>query len=107
MGKVGIYFLLFLNVEMEVWGLFFEVIYHLGWPGGGQNGQNCPNFIRDNPVGSNKKEKMLSKIGGKLDMLQETFRLFLCWDILVLARYEVRRKKFGQKVTNVHQMGDG
>ena len=62
---------------MEGWGLLFEVRYHLGWPGGGRNGQNCPNFIRDDPVGSSRKEKILTKIGDKLDMLQSTFGLFL------------------------------
>ena len=49
------------------------------WSGGGQSGQTCPNFIRGDPVavGSIKKEKILTKIGGKLDMLQATFWLFL------------------------------
>ena len=37
-------------------------------------------------------------------MLQATFWLFFCWDILVSARYEVGRKKFGQKVPNVLRM---
>ena len=50
-------FLLFLNIEMEGWELLFEVGYHFGWPGGGRNGQNCPNFIRDYPGGSSRKEK--------------------------------------------------
>ena len=86
---------------MEGWELLFEVRYHFGWPGGGRNGQNCPNFIREYPVGSSRKEKILTKIGGKLDMLQATFWLFFCWDILVSARYEVGRKKFGQKVPNL------
>ena len=82
---------------MEGWGLLFEVRYHFGWPGGGRNGQNCPNFIREYPVGSSRKEKILTKIGGKLDMLQATFWLFFCWDILVSARYEVGRKKMVKK----------
>ena len=86
---------------MEGWGLLFEVRYHLGWSGGGPNGQNCPNFIRGDPVGSSRKEILLTKIGDKLDMLQATFWLFFCWDILVSARYEVGGKKFGQKVSNV------
>ena len=51
---------------MEGWGLFFEVQYHLGLPGVGRNGQNCPNFIRDDRFGNNWKEKILTKIGGKL-----------------------------------------
>ena len=92
---------------MEGWGLLFEVRYHLGWSGGGPNGQNCPNFIRGDPVGSSRKEKILTKIGDKLDMLQATFWLFFCWDILVLARYEVGRKKLDQKVPNVLQMAGG
>ena len=90
MGKVAI-FLLFLNIEMEGWGLLFEVRYHLGWSGGGQNGQNCPNFIMGDPVGSSRKEILLTKIGEKLDMLQATFWLFFCWDILISERYEVGR----------------
>ena len=56
--------------------LLFEVRYHFGWPGGGQNGQNCSNFIKEYPVGSSRKEKIQTKIGGKLDMLQATFWLF-------------------------------
>jgi len=28
-------------------------------------GQTCPNFIRGGPVGSSRKEKILTKIGGK------------------------------------------
>ena len=31
-------------------------------------------------------------------MLQATFWLFFCWDILVSARYEIEEKKLGQKV---------
>ena len=77
MGKVANFFLLFLNIEMEGWGLLFEVRYHLGWSGGGPNGQNCLNFIRGDPVGSSRKEKILTKIGYKLDMLQATFGYFL------------------------------
>ena len=65
--------------------------YHLGWSGGGPNGQNCPNFIMGDPVGSSRKEILLTKIGEKLDMLQATFWLFFCWDILVSERYEVGR----------------
>ena len=87
-----IFFLLFLNIEREGWGLLFEVTYHLGWSGGGPNGQNCPNFIRGDPVGSSRKEKILTKIGDKLDMLQTAFWLFFCWDILVAARYVVGTK---------------
>ena len=89
---------------MEGWELLFEVRYHFGWPGGGRNGQNCPNFIREYLVGSSRKEKILTKIGGKLDMLQATFWLFFCWDILVSARYEVGRRKNCQKVPNVLRM---
>ena len=103
-GKSCQFFLLFLNIEMEGWGLLFEVRYHLGWSGGGPNGQNCPNFIRGDPVGSSRKEKILTKIGDKLDMLQATFWLFFCWDILVSARYEIGSKTFGQKVPNVLQI---
>ena len=44
--------------------------------------------------------KILTKKGGKLDMLQATFWLFSCWDILVSARYEVGGKNFAQKVSN-------
>ena len=62
MGKDANFFLLSLNIEMEGWELLFEVRYHFGWPGGGRNGQNCPNFIRDDPVGSSRKEKILTKI---------------------------------------------
>ena len=72
MLKVDI-FLLSLNIEMEGWKLLFEVRNHFGWPGGGRNGQNCPYFIREYPVGSSRKEKILTKIAGKLDMLQATF----------------------------------
>ena len=43
----------------------FEVRYHLRWPGGGWDGQNCPNFIRDDPDGSSQKEKILTKIVDK------------------------------------------
>ena len=57
-----------------------------------------PPFIRGDPVGRSRKEKILTKIGGQLDMLQATFWLFFCWDILVSTRYEVGRKKFGKKV---------
>ena len=89
---------------MEGWELLFEVRYHFGWPGGGRNGQNCPNFIREYPVGSSRKEKILTKIGGKLDMLQATSWLFFCWDILVSARYEVGEKNFTLKVSNGIQM---
>ena len=46
MGKVANLFLLFLNIEMEGWGLLFEVRYHLGWSGGDPNGQNCFNFMK-------------------------------------------------------------
>ena len=74
---------------MEGWGLLFKVRKYYVWSGGGQSGQTCPNFIRGDPVGSIRKEKILTKIGGKLDMLQANFWLFFCWDILVLARYEV------------------
>ena len=65
----------------------------------GPNGSNLPQFHK-----GIRKEKILTKIDGKLDMLQATFRLFFCWDILVSARYEVGEKKFGQKVSNVLQM---
>ena len=75
-------------------GTTFEVRYHFGLPGGGRNGQNCPNFIREYLVGSIRKKKILTKIDGKLDILQATFWLFFCWDILVSSRYEVGRKKF-------------
>ena len=68
---------------MEGWGLLFKVRKHLVWSGSGQSGQTCPNFIRGNPVGRSRKEKILTKIGGKLDMLQATFWLFFSWDILV------------------------
>ena len=89
---------------MEGCGLLFAVRKHLVWSGGGQSGQICLNFLRGDPVGSSRKEKILTKICGKLDMLQATFWLFFCWDILVSARYEVGRKKLGQKVPNVLQM---
>ena len=46
-GIVADLFLLFLHIEIEGWGLLFEVRYYFGWPGGGRNGQNCPNFIRE------------------------------------------------------------
>ena len=52
-------------------------------------------------------EKILTKIGYKLDMLQAIFWLFFCWDILLSARCEVGRKKFGQKVPNVLRMVRG
>ena len=68
---------------------------------------NLPQFHKGDPVGSSRKEKILTKIGGKLDMLQATFWLFFCWDILVLVRYEVGIKKSGQKVPNVLQMVGG
>ena len=57
---------------MEGWELLFEVRYHFGWPGGGRNGQNCPNFIRDYPGGSSRKEKILKK---KSDHKQKRSRL--------------------------------
>ena len=69
----------------------------MGWSGGGPNGQNCPNFIMGDPVGSSRKEILLTKIGEKLDMLQATFWLFFCWDILVSARYEVGIKNLVKK----------
>ena len=59
MEKVATFFLLFPNIEMDGWGLLFEVRYHFGWPRGGRNGQNCPNFIGEYPVVSSRKEKIL------------------------------------------------
>ena len=88
---------------MEGWGLLFAVQNYLVWSGEGQSGQICLNFVRGesppgDPVGSIRKEKIVTKIGGKLDMLQATFWLCFCWDILVSARYEVGRKKLMGKV---------
>ena len=73
----------------------------MGWSGGGPNGQNCSNFIRGDPAGSSRKEKIPTKIGDKLDMFGFGF---FCWDILVSARYELGRKRIGQKVPNVLRM---
>ena len=47
-----------------------------------------PNFIRGDPVGSIRKEKILTKIGGKLDIDM----LHFFWYILVLARYKIEGK---------------
>ena len=57
MGKVANFFLLFLNMRMEGWGLLFSVRLHLVWSGGGRSGQTCLNFIRGDPVGSSRKGK--------------------------------------------------
>ena len=38
-------------------GTTFEVRYHLGLPGGGWNGQNCPNFIRGGPCREQQERK--------------------------------------------------
>ena len=71
------------NIEIEFWGIFFcteaqiESLY----------------FLIENTT----------KRFGRLDMLQTTFWLFFCWDILVSTRYEVGRKKLGQKMPNMLQ----
>ena len=101
MGKVANFFLLFLNMRMEGWGLLFSVRLHLVWSGGGQSGQTCLNFIRGDPVGSSRKGKWLTKIGDQLYMLHATFWLFFCWNILVLARYEVGNHFWGNRSANV------
>ena len=61
---------------MEGWELLFEVRYHFWWPEGGRNGQNCPNFIREYPVGSSRKEKILTKIGWQVTCCKQLFSYF-------------------------------
>ena len=63
-------------MRMEGWGLLLAVRLHLVLSGGGRSGQTCLNFIRGDPVGSSRKGKIPTKIGGKLDMLQATFGYF-------------------------------
>ena len=82
---------------MEGWRLLFEVQYHLGLPGGGRNGQNCPNFIRDKPCREQPEGKNTNQNRWQVRHVASNF----CWDILVSAKYEVGRKKIGKKVPNV------
>ena len=102
------FFWLFLNTEMEGWGLLFEDQYHLGLPGGGRNGQNCPNFIRYDPVGSSRKERKTNQNRWQVRHVASNF-----WDICLLVHLKSRRvmrleKKLGQKVPNVlRKVGGG
>ena len=67
MAKVAQFFLLFLNICMEGWGLLFKVRKHLVWSGGGQSGQTCPNFIRGGPCQEHQEGKILVESWGWRD----------------------------------------
>ena len=67
------------------------------WPGGGQNGQTCLNFIMGDPVGSIRKEKNTNQ--SRWQVIHVAGHFF-CWDILVSPGYEVGG---GKSVKNVRR----
>ena len=67
------------------------------WPGEGKSGQNWPNFIRGDPVGSKMKAKFMTQINVHYNMFHITFEFFLCCNILVSASFGVGNHFLGPR----------